>query len=220
MAALAWLLGGCSSSDAPFELDEGSIELPATLLEAHPLAAKLAREESPNAYVTEMGGGFTIMDAQGRARNHSFVFHSTEGQLVFRRIFVDLIGGSPWVMEENVGPPPQPFIDLDAIGDSDLAIAAALNIAHEINSAQPDSIPIPELFAARIRSTAQWPEQAGSSTADPQIAWRVDFLVELPPASDPTGVPIPWSTARFYFTPGLDALLEMIVRTQTYVDRP
>jgi len=217
--AAALLVGGCSSSDTPFELDDDALGLPATLKEAHALASRLARETSDRAYVTELGGKFTIMDRDGRARNHSFVFHAVDGQLVFRRIEVDLIGGSPWILAETVGPPPPAFPDLEAIGDSDDAIAAALGRAELINAANPDSIPIPEIFAARIRSSPQWPENSSNSTEEPQVAWRVDFLEQMPPPSGATGVVVPWSTARFYFTVDLE-LLEMIVRTQTYVDNP
>jgi len=52
-------VGGCSSSDTPFELDDDALGLPATLKEAHALASRLARETSDRGGRTVVWNGIT-----------------------------------------------------------------------------------------------------------------------------------------------------------------
>ena len=73
----------------------GAILLPATLKEAMVLADRVAGEWSEGAYVTELGGGFTIMDANGGSTNHSFVYHARDGAI--RRVMnLHILGGIVW----------------------------------------------------------------------------------------------------------------------------
>jgi hypothetical protein len=58
-------------------------------------------------------------------------------------------------------------------------------------------IPDAENYAARLLSIPVWPEPGPSSTPH-TIAWRVDFLVQLPNAQ---GAPVWFSVARFYVEP-------------------
>jgi hypothetical protein len=196
---------GCLSTDPSAQYSRGAIILPATLLEAYSLAEELALDWSPNAFVTSLGGGFTVMDETGGARNHSFVFHARD-RFTHRRLTVHLFGGSPWMIDAAVGPPPARFVDFEEMIDSDVAVAAAINLAELANSVTPDSISVPEEFAARLLSTSVWPEAApGDQVAANTVAWRVDFL-ELD-VLEQTEVPVYWSTARFYFDPYTGELL-------------
>jgi len=223
-ALLAGLAGaGCSSSDSPLEYSDDAVLLPATVREMYTVAYDLAREVSDRAYVTKMGGGFAIMNSEGRARHHSFIFHAQEGQAVYREITIHLIAGSSWITERSVPPPPPPFVDFDELADSDAAVARALAVADSLNAIAPGSIPVPPgrgdpsayEFAAKISSVPQWPEPGSGNPADPRIAWRVDFLTEAVVGS--SGVLVPFSTVRFYFEPvTLDPLDDPIVSTELY----
>lgn len=203
----ASFLSGCESSDAPFELADDAIDLPATMMEAYRLANRLALDESERAYVTKMGGGFTLMNHLGQARNHSFVFHAREGIGVSRRFIIHLIAGAPWIQTSTVNSPPQSFADVEALADSDEAIAAVLEFTAQTNTAFPDSIPLPEgafdddafVYAAKILSNPQWPEPNDTSGESPRVAWRVDFLTTGVPGGG--GVPVPYSLVRFYLDP-------------------
>jgi hypothetical protein len=187
---------GCSEPGHEF-LDDRMV-LPATLFDALELTDQLARDWSENAYVTELGGGFTVMNAAGEARNHSFEYFTREG-FTTRRLTVHLIGGAPWMLDSPAAFPDPPFDRLEDIVDSDVVVVAAINWAEQANSVTPDSIPVPELFAARLSSLVVWPEPIPGGASPDSIAWRVDFLEEdfLPES----GSLVYWSTARFYFQP-------------------
>lgn len=203
---------GCSS-DAPLEYGDDAILLPATLGEAYGLAEAIALEWSESAWVTKLGGGFTIMDADGRSQNHSFRFHSRFGPSS-KRLDIHLIGGAAWTQEQIDHPPAPTFRGFDEIADSDEAVAAAINIAALLNETSPGSLPIPERFAARLESRVQWPEAGSGLPGSPKVAWRVDFIIENEIA---VGQAVPFSTARFYFDPvSLELFGDPIISTELY----
>ena len=195
--ALTGLTLASCSSDQAVSYGEEDILLPATLKEAMVLADRVAGEWSEGAYVTELGGGFTLMDATGRATNHSFVYHARDGAI--RRVMnLHILGGIVWHDDRvNPGAPDPPFQDLDSIADSDAAVAVAINLAESINAANADSIPVTELFAAALLSRNQWPPPSIGPAEE--LAWRVDFIVLRP--VPPNTVPVPFSTVRFYLEP-------------------
>lgn len=186
--------GGCS--DSPTSFSDDAILLPATLSEALQLADQIAGEWSENAQLARIGGGFTVMNAEGRARNHTFVYFARDGR-IRRKLDLHLISGVPWQFDQIVSEPDPP-LDLTGLSGSDVVIPAAINFAELVNEAFPDSIPIPENFSARLSSRPVWPEPGG--TDDPtNVAWRVDFLVsQVNPAS---GAIVWYSSARFYYRP-------------------
>lgn len=191
VAAALWALvaAGCGS-DSPFEYSDQALLLPATLEDALPLATSQARARSEGAYVTRMGGGFSVMDAQGRAWNHSFIFHAREGR-VLRKITVHLIHGSPWVTDENVPDIPRPF------ADSTLALDSGDVVERAVQLAPSHGLALPSEFAARLSTSPVWPEPTNPPPPNPVVAWRVDFLT-LQPIS---GSLVYFSSARFYFNP-------------------
>jgi hypothetical protein len=190
--------GACSSSDSGVTYGENDLLLPATLKEALVLADRVAKEWADNAYVTELGGGFTIMDANGRSENHTFVYHARVGA-IRRFMNLHMIGGIVWHDDQITGFPEQPFADLDSFADSDAAVAFAINLAEDINAATADSIPVTEKFAAALLSRPQWPPAGSGIGGNPELAWRVDFLVFQAVANSST--PVPFSTVRFYLDP-------------------
>jgi hypothetical protein len=211
LAGLALLAAGAGcSSDSPAGLTDDAMPLPATLFEAMTLAQAEARRWSENAQVARIGGGFTVMDAEGRARDHTFVWFARDGQ-IRRRLDQHLFSGVPWQIDQRVSEPDPP-LDLSLYLDSDVMVPAAINVAEEINAqAMTDSIPITESFSARLSSRPAWPEPVGGVSAD-SVAWRVDFL-ELAP-SPTNGTLVWWSTARFYFDPRTGELYEAVVPNQ------
>lgn len=193
---VAVLAGGGGCSDSPTSFSDDALRLPATLGEAQRLADQIAGEWSENAQLARIGGGFTVMNSDGRARNHSFVYFARDGR-IRRKLDLHLISGVPWHFDQIVSEPDPP-LDLTGLSGSDIVIPAAINFAEVINEAFPDSIPIPEDFSARLSSRAVWPEPGGPD--DPQeVAWRVDFLVsQVNPSS---GAVVWYSSARFYYRP-------------------
>lgn len=187
---------GCGDDPASYSND--ALLLPATVTEAYRFADALAHEWSPSAFVTSMGGSFAVMDSLGRARNHSFVFHARDGQ-IYRRLTIHLIEGTPWMQDMIVPEPPPPFVQVESLIDSDVAIGLALNLAQLVNEAHPDSIPIPVEFAARLQSVPVYPEPGTDPDPNTEVAWRVDFL-ELDVLESSNSL-VYWSTARFYFDP-------------------
>jgi hypothetical protein len=210
-AALALLalaaLPACSENE--FEYSGEAMILPATLFEGLPLADATAREWAENAHVVRLGGGFTVMDSLGRARNHTYHYNARIG-FSSRKLTVNVIGGIPWTAETFVQSIDPPFVGFEHFLDSDAAVAEALRRADELNAGHPtgDSIPIPEIFAARLASVAVWPEPRPPESPD-SVAWRIDFLEE--DIFDPTGVPVYWSTARFYVQPRTGEMLGSVV---------
>jgi hypothetical protein len=190
------VLAGCSDDPASYSGD--AMLLPATLFEALPLATKISRDWNGDAFPTRLGGRFTVMDAQGRALNHSFEFHARFG-LQWRRLTVDLISGVPWTQDTPAGEPPPTFRSLGDL-DSDSVVGIAIALAGQLNTDDPGSIPPATHYAARLLSVAVWPEP--TSTVDPadSVAWRVDFL-ELDELSNDDPTPVWWSLARFYVDP-------------------
>jgi hypothetical protein len=186
---LALAVTGCGS-DTPFSYSEDALALPGTIFDALPLATAQARAESPGAYVARMGGGFTVMDDQGRAWNHSFLFYAHEGRIL-RKITVHLIHGSPWVMAETVPEVPRPFADSTLALDSDSVVKRAVQLAPS------HGLTLPSHYAARLSTVPAWPEPQDASQTGDVIAWRVDFLT-LQPISGST---VYFSAARFYFDP-------------------
>jgi hypothetical protein len=189
--------GGCSSED-PASFSEDALLLPATLFEALPLATDIARDWNGSAFVTSLGGGYTVMDAEGRALNHSFEFHGRFG-LQWRRLTVDLVNGVPWTLDSVVPAPPPAFRTLDVF-DSDVAVAFAISWAELINADDPGTIPDAQYFAARLLSDAVWPEPTSVTVPADSVAWRVDFL-QLDAFSSTDSTPVWWSLARMYIDP-------------------
>ncbi len=206
-AALLAPLGGCGGED--FALGEDAVLVPATLQEAYPLALDVAFEWSDDvivnasdgstfAFIQSAGGGFTVMDETGRARNHSFRFHSRRK---LRYLLVHLFGGIPWTQEtSDAGPPPPILVNLhpfEDVLDTDVVVPAAIQWAEEINAVDPDSIPAATDYAARLLSVPVWPEQAFVGQETDSLAWRVDFLV----TGEFGGASTYFSVARFYSHP-------------------
>jgi hypothetical protein len=156
-----------------------------------------------------LGGGFTVMNSLGEARNHTYHYNARIG-FSMRKLTVDLIGGIPWTVESTVTSLDPQFVGFAQFMDSDAAVAAALRRADELNAAHPtgDSIPIPDIFAARLASVKVWPEPRPPATPD-SVAWRIDFLEE--DIFDPTQVPVYWSTARFYVQPRTGEMMGHVV---------
>jgi hypothetical protein len=195
LAGVLLALQGCAS-DAPFEYGEDALLLPATLGDALPLAEAQARAEYPNAYLTRMGGGFTVEDEQGRSHNHSFIFHARVGPSRYQ-IDVHLIHGSPWVQTRTETDPPPPFAEADLVLDSDGVVTRAIQLA------PLNGVPLTGVYSARLSTTPAWPEPENVNDPGDRIAWRVDFLV-LQPSGATT---VYFSTARFYFDPRTGDLL-------------
>ena len=212
MAALTTLaaIAGCVS-ESPYSLSDEGMPLPATVLEALPLATFEAVRWSENAQVTSMGGGFTVLDSEGRGRNHTFAFHARDGR-IRRRLDMHLFGGIPYQFDTQIQGPPPP-LDIPQYVDSDVAVAAAIDIALEINAVTPDSIPpVPESFAARLSSRPAWPEPQSVDQQADSVAWRVDFL--LLQVFSGSGAEVWWSTARFYLDPRTGELYGTVVPDQ------
>ncbi|MCA9753114.1 MAG: hypothetical protein KC591_13045 [Gemmatimonadetes bacterium] len=210
-ALLACALGAGACSDGPpTALSDDAIELPATLLEAKRLADRQAADWSPTAQLLWIGGGFTVLDADGRGRNHTFFYYARFG-LMHRRLDMHLFSAAPWAFDRPTSPPAA-LLDLTDVVDTDVVVPAAIAYAESINVAHPDSIPIPESFAARLSAEPAWPEPQNVSDPADSVAWRVDFLVEqVHPSS---GARVWYSTARFYFQPRTAALFGTVVPDQ------
>ena len=198
--AAAWLCAGCGA-DTPLEYSDDALILPATLQEALPLAQAQARAVSKDAYLTRMGGGYTVMDSTGRSANQTFVFHARVGPSSARRITVHLIHGSPWVYDLSIPSadlPPR-FHDADLVLDSDGVVERVRQLAggYVIRPA--------EAYAARLSVIPSWPEPTSVGQSADRVAWRVDVLVLQSVSAD--GPPVYFSAARFYFDPGTADLL-------------
>ncbi len=183
-------LSGCGS-DSPLEYGADALILPATLGEALPLALSEARAEEEGAYVTRLGGGFTVMDEGGRGPNHTFIFHARAGRGVLRRITVHLFHGSPWVDVVTVPEAPAPFDSTELVLDSDDVVERAIQLAPQ------HGIALTPAFAARLSAVPVWPEPENATDVSTNVAWRVDFLV-LQPLGNTS---VYFSAARFYFDP-------------------
>ncbi|HET9888445.1 MAG TPA: hypothetical protein VFR10_13140, partial [bacterium] len=175
---VAIALWGCSPDD--YTVGDDSLVIPASLLDAYPVALARARDWSTDVFVQSAGGGFSVMDEHGVGRDHSYQFHSRR-QL--KNLTVHLLGGIPWTQEETDPIPPPPlfvnFVPYVQLLDSKDVVPQAVQEAGRINAAHPDSIPIVTQYAARLLSIAVWPEAqyVGDPTPNTQ-AWRVDFLVQ------------------------------------------
>jgi hypothetical protein len=191
LPALCCIFAAGCASDAPLEYGEDALILPATVLEALPLALAEAQAEEPNAYVTRLGGGFTVLDEAGRGSNHSFLFHARAARGVLRRVTVHLVHGSPWVDVVTVPDAPPPFDPAELTIDSDAVIERAIQLAPQYG------IALTPAYGARLSAIASWPEPENASDPGSEIAWRVDFLV-LQPLGNTS---VYFSTARFYFHP-------------------
>jgi hypothetical protein len=198
-AALLIMLAIVSCSSEDFEVDPNALVLPGTLLEAYPIALTVARDWSDDVFVQSAGGGFTVMDAAGRADNHSFQFHSRRR---LKNLTVHLFGGIPWTQDITDPIPPPPlfvnFVPYDRLLDSGDVVPSAVGRAAQINAQFPDSIPPAQDYAARLLSIPVWPE--AECVGDPRpdsLAWRVDFLVD----SESGGGTTHFSAARFYIHP-------------------
>ncbi len=197
--AAVGLLAGCSS-DTPFEIDEDAVTFPATVKEAFAVAEGVALDWSEKAYVARLGGEFTVLDAEGRGRNHSFTFYARNGT-ISEKLVVHILSGAPYTRDDRVPVPEPSFRDFDAIVDTDAAVAIAINEALAWNEANPDdALTIPDRFGARLLSLPVWPlVAAGGSTPREDLAWRIDFLVE-DEGGDPPRL-IWWSLGRVYLDP-------------------
>lgn len=167
------LVVGCS--DSGFEVGEERLPLPTTLEQALPGAVALAREWEPDGTLYGMGGGYTVMDADGLSFNHSFRFYSLAAR---RALDLHFFAGTAWAEERTgLGSFPAP---LDAVLDRGSRLTSDVAIHRAIDAAV-DSVPrleLPERCTAELLSYPVWPErQSGFSVSD-SLAWRVDFLEE------------------------------------------
>lgn len=196
--AIACLLAGCAA-ETPLEYGRDALLLPATLQETLPLARARAQEVASGAYVTRLGGGFSVMDATGRGPSHTFVFHARVAPQTFRRITVHVIHGSPWVDDVPVSPAdaPAPFDEAELTLDSDGVVERTVQLAPSYGVAPGDA------YAARLSAVPSFPEPPGG--VGDVVAWRVDVLVLLPSGDGP---PVYFSAARFYFDPETAELLD------------
>ncbi len=196
--ALGGLLG--CASDTPFELTEDAIPFPATVMDAYVIAERVALDWSEKAYPARLGGEFTVLDAEGRGRNHSFTFFARIGN-INQKLIVHMLSGAPYTIETRVPAPDPPFRDIEAILDTDVAVAIAENEMQAWNEAHPDSaVAIPDRFGARLLSVPVWPLRfPGSPGVPDELAWRVDLLVEEE-GGDPVRL-IWWSLGRVYLDP-------------------
>lgn len=199
---LALALAGCGE-DTPFEVGDDALVLPSTLQEALPLATARARAVADGAYLTRMGGGFSVMDATGRGSSQSFLFHARVGPQSYRRITVHLVHGSPWVQDAVVAAPdvPGPFDPQELVLDSDGVVQRTVQLLPGYPAVAPA-----EAFSARLSSVPAWPEPSSVGQIGTAVAWRVDVLVlqEIPGSEGP---PVYFSAARFYFDPETAELL-------------
>jgi hypothetical protein len=197
LAALTIFLPACGE-DPPTSFSDDAVTLPATILEMYPLAARLAGDWNENAFPSRLGGGFTVLDADGRGRNHSFEFHARFGTQT-RRLTVHFFNGVPWLQDTPAGSPPVPFTGVDFL-DSDATVGVCRDLADALNDVAPGSIPAASAYAARLISANVYPEPRNASDTPTERAWRVDFLEEAPRDPSPGGDPTPvwWSLARFY----------------------
>ncbi len=208
VAASAALASGCGDE---FSTSEGALLLPASLHEGYSLGLEVALEWSDDVFlrtsggggyhfVQSAGGGFAVMDASGRSRNHSFQFHSRTKGMNF---IVHLLEGIPWTQEVPDAVPPPPillhFVPFERLVGSEIVVPNAINRAESINAQFPDSIPAATDYAARLLSIPTWPEPDFVGDEADSIAWRVDFLVvtDFPAADGATY----GSVARFYLHP-------------------
>lgn len=208
-AVLLAFVAGCSQKE--LEYSESALLLPGTLFDGLTLADAVARDWSENAHLVRLGGEFAVMNERGEARNHSYVYDARFGPATTRRLTVHLVAGMPWSQDTPVATIDPPFVDFPSLLDSDAVVGAALDWARAINADHPDSIPIPEIFAASLASVATWPERRSGSPPE-SVAWRVDFVEEdiYSPPSGPD-VLVYWSLARFYFQPATGDTLGHVV---------
>jgi hypothetical protein len=199
---------GCGEE---FSTSESALILPASLHEGYSLALAVALDWSDDVFlrtsggrgyyfVQSAGGGFAVMDATGRSRNHSFQFHSrTKGS----NLVVHLLEGIPWTQEVPDAVPPPPillhFRPFEELLGSDVVVPSAIQRAESINAQFPDSIPAATEYAARLLSIPTWPEPDFVGDDADSIAWRVDFLVLADFLA--AGGPTYGSVARFYLHP-------------------
>jgi hypothetical protein len=190
------VLVGCGSDD-PIEYGDDALLLPATLGEALPLATSEARAREEGAYLTRLGGGFTVLDEGGQGANHTFVFHTRATRGVLRRITVHLFHGSPWVDVVTVPEAPPPFDAAELSLDSDAVVERAIQLAPIY------AVALAPAYSARLSTVPSWPEPESVTDVGTDVAWRVDFLV-LQPIGNTT---VYFSSARFYFDPESGDLL-------------
>jgi hypothetical protein len=204
----ALLAPGCAED---FSTTESALLLPASLHEGYDVALAVAldwsedvflRTSGGNGYhfVQSAGGGFAVMDAQGRSRSHSFQFHSrTKGM----NLIVHLLEGIPWTQEVADAVPPPPIlvnlVPFERLLGSEIVVPAAIDRAQLINTQFPDSIPAATEYAARLLSIPTWPEPEFVGDDADSLAWRVDFLIVQD--FQAAGGPSYGSIARFYIQP-------------------
>ncbi len=199
---------GCGDD---FSTSESALLLPASVQEAYPVALAVAYDWMDDVFfrvpggggydfVQSAGGGFAVLDASGRGRNHSFQFHSRRAGA---NLVVHLLEGIPWTQEISDAVPPPPilvhFVPFDRLLDSDVVVPSAIERAQLINTQFPDSIPAATDYAARLLSIPTFPEPAFVGDEADSIAWRVDFLIEQEFQS--AGGISYGSVARFYIHP-------------------
>lgn len=192
------LFGACSQDD--YQFDSDTVHWPASIREAYPVARGVAQDWAPDVFIQSVGGGFGVMDADGRAQNHSFQFHSRRK---LQNLKVHLFAGIPWTQAETdvVTPPPIAvnFVLFENLTvDSDDVVPQSIDWAFEVNQAHPDSIPGGTDYSARLLSIPAWPERPLPQVGD-SLAWRVDFLIE--DTFSGAGGRTYFSVARFYFHP-------------------
>lgn len=208
IVALASGLGvGCA--DHGFDVAEDGLILPATLEEALTRADRFARDSHDDAYLWEMGGGYTITDAKGDAYNHTFRFYAPRRE---RRLDVHLFAGTIWA-EETVQARSAAARPVLRVLESPISSDAAISIAL---AAAADSLPAfttPEELSARLSSIPVWPERLQSGAITDSLAWRIDVLEER---SDSQGSPVWWSLVRVYVHPITGQVFEVVDAPQVY----
>ena len=195
------LVAAACSSDAPYELGADTVSFPATALDAYRVAATFAKDWSPNAYPARLGGDFTVFEADGTSRNHSFLFYARDG-FTLRELTVHLFSGAPYTFDRTVTDAPGAFPDFESLIDSDVAIALAVNVveAWNLDDRNPP-VEITRNFAARIGSWPVWPLKSAENPVPEDIAWRVDFLIPVEVENETPKRDEWWSVARVYLDP-------------------
>lgn len=206
--AFAGLLAvGCA--DPGFEVSEEGAALPATLEEMLPSATSFARSWEGDAYLTGMGGGYTITDAEGRGYAHSFRFHGSASQ---RDLDVHLFAGSPWGGERSARTS-RPAA-LAEVAEPRVSSDAALAAARDEVAASYPATEEPQAYSVRLLSRAVWPEGTSPGSSPDRIAWRVDYLEERPSG----GGLLWWSLLRVYVDPGTGEVLGVVREEGLYPD--
>jgi hypothetical protein len=207
LAGLLALTAGCA--DHGFEVTDEGLTLPAPLERALVPADAFAKDWDEDAYLWEMGGGYTTTDAQARGYDHTFRFYSPARE---RRLDVHLFAGSIWA-EETVQPRPVAARPLFGILPAPITSEEAMALAVTALGDSLPAVPMPHDFSARLSSVPVWPERLQSGAVTDSVAWRIDALEKR---FNSQGLPVWWSLVRIYVHPGTGEVFEVVNSPQVY----